>query len=611
MAEVSPQQRRARRGNWVFQLSRRVRHALDRSGISEQSVLMGLALVVGLSAGAGAAFFRWLIRQCQWLFFDQGSQWLGFLGKYGLIAIPALGGLIVGLLVYFLAREAKGHGVPEVMEAVALRGGIIRPRVAVIKSLASSICIGSGGSVGREGPIVQIGSSLGSTVGQLFRLSDARIRNLVACGAAGGIAATFNAPLAGAFFALEVLFGEFTVESFGAVVVAAVGASAVGWSVWGNTPAFQVPKYALASTAELPFFALLGVLGCLVGVAFTRCLYWLEDLFDRVPLKEYVKPALGGVLVGVAGLYGYREGVFPPVWGVGYETIGSVLNGELLGTVVLALLGLKLLATSLTLGSGGSGGVFAPSLFLGAMLGGAFGVAVQTLIPGTTTNPAAYALVGMGAVFAAASHAPITSIVIVFELTRDYRMILPLMFACGLATVLSRLLSRTSIYTEKLHRRGLHLSLGRDINLLNTVTVGEAMTTDLLTVRPEAKVTEVLDLLQETKHHGFPVADEQGCLHGVITLQDVRRAISEGHRDAPASEVATHRLLVCFPHETLNDALRKLGLRDVGRIPVVDPADHQRLLGLITRKNIIEAYNKALLSAHADLPATIETETFE
>ncbi len=600
-----------RPGGWLFQASRRVRYALDRSRLSEHTLLMGFALTVGIAGGFGAVGFRGVIRGSQWLFFEQGHRWLGVLGHYGIVLIPAIGGAVVGLIVRFLAREAKGHGVPEVMEAVARRGGVIRPRTALGEALASAITIGSGGSVGRHGPIVHIGASIGSIIGQLFRLSDARLRNLVACGAAAGIAAEFNAPLAGAFFALEVIHGEFTAESFGTVVIAAVGASAVGWRFFGDDPAFAVPQYGLASLSELPAFALLGVLAAIVGVGVIRLLYVVEDVFDRIPIPGHLKPALGGLGVGALGLFAYRSGQLPWLWGVGYEAIEQVLRDQFVPALVLGLFLLKPVAMSLSLGSGGSGGIFAPSLYIGAMLGCLLGVGLNSRLPGAVAQPAAYALVGMGAVFAATSHAPITAIVILFEMTRDYHMVLPLMFACGLATFLSRRLSRDSIFTAKLVRRGVHVSLGRDVNLLNSIEVGEAMATDLVTVDPQTPVREVLHLLEQTKHHGFPlVGAEDGKLHGIITLTDVRRALDDGDADVPASQVATHRLLVCFPNETLNDALRKLGLRDVGRIPVVDPEDHSRLLGLITRKNIIEAYNRGLIRGHTDLEATIETETF-
>ena len=352
---------------------------LDRHQPPETVVLMGTALLVGLGAGLGAVVFRWLIDLVHKLSFEDLGQALPFLGDYVLVLAPALGGLIVGPLIYFFAREAKGHGVPEVMEAVALRGGRIRPIVVVIKSLASSISIGSGGSVGREGPIVQIGSALGSTLGQALHMSDERIRNLVACGAAGGIAATFNAPIAGVIFALEVILGEFSVRYFSTVVISSVTASVVGRIALGDVPAFVIQPYQLVSPWELVFYTLMGVLAAFVAVAFTRILYLFEDAFDawkRFP--EYLKTPVGGLLLGLGGLLFVRSnqslGMGVPgdpvaFFGVGYDAMEWALLGQ--GTVLL-LLGLvviKILATSLTIGSGGSGGVFAPSLFIGVDAG--------------------------------------------------------------------------------------------------------------------------------------------------------------------------------------------------------------------------------------------------
>ncbi len=576
-----------------------------RSRMTEQSALLLLGVTVGLASGVGAVIFRWLIARFTQVFFDYGAVALGFMGDYYVVVLPAIGGALVGLLIHFGAREAKGHGVPEVMEAVVCFGGVIRARVAAIKSLASAICIGSGGSVGREGPIAQIGAALGSTLGQSLKLSDKRVRTLVACGAAGGIAATFNAPIGGAFFALEVILGEWTAEAFAPVVAAAVAASAVGRMVFGDVPAFRVPDYGLATFAELPLFAILGLLAALVGIALTISIYWAEDRFEAIPIPPYLIPIIGGLVVGTVGLY-HRQ-----LFGVGYGLIEMVLGGVHLNiTGLLIKMALIFIATAATLGSGGSGGIFSPSLFLGALMGGIMGLVFHAVFPNLTTTPGAYALVGMGAVFAATSHAPITAVLIVFELTRDYQMILPLMLACGISVVIARAIYRFSIYNLKLFRRGVHVELGRDANLLNETTIGQAMTTDVISISPTATVREAADLFESTKHHGFPIVDEQGELHGIVTITDVRQA-EPAQLDKSVREIATHDLVIAFPDENLNDGLRKLGLRDIGRIPVVAREDHRRLLGLITRKNIISAYNRALMRRHTQLEQTQDEEHFE
>ncbi|RME57548.1 MAG: chloride channel protein, partial [Caldilineae bacterium] len=354
-----------------------------RFQLTEEYVLILTAVLVGIGAGVGAVLFRWLIRAVEWIGYDWFPALTAGWGRAYVVLVPAFGGLLVGLLVYYFAREAKGHGVPEVMEAVALRGGRIRPIVAVIKSLASSLCIGSGGSVGREGPIVQIGAALGSTVGQIFNLSDDRIRNLVACGAAGGIAATFNAPIAGVIFALEIILGEFSVGYFSTVVISSVTASVIGQAAFGDAPAFPVPiEYHIASVWEFALYPVLGVLAALVAVAFVRSLYWAEDRFEAWrSVPEWVQPAVGGGLLGVLALaYPSLTGItwerMPQIFNVGYDVIEATLANQGVFLAAVALLVLKLVATSLTLGSGGSGGVFAPSLFMGAMLGAAFGLLV-------------------------------------------------------------------------------------------------------------------------------------------------------------------------------------------------------------------------------------------
>lgn len=552
----------------------------------EMTLLMGAALVVGLGTGFGAIGFRWLINGFTTLSFDGGHQVLGFLGPYYLLVIPAIGGLLVGPLIYRFAREAKGHGVPEVMEAVALRGGRIRPIVVVIKALASSICIGTGGSAGREGPIVQIGSAWGSTLGQFLRMSDGRIRMLVACGAAGGIAATFNAPVAGVLFALEVILGEFTAGHFSTVVISSVTASTIARMFLGNTPAFTVPEYALESAWELLLYVVLGILAALVGVGFIRMLYWSEDLFEAWKFPEYLKPALGGLGVGAIGLFA------PEVFGVGYEAIERVLHNEVVLSTLVILVVVKILATSLTLGSGGSGGVFAPSLFMGAMLGGAFGSVVHRWFEDITAMPGAYALVGMAAVFAAVARAPMTAVIILFEMTGDYRIILPLMLSTVIATVVAGHLESESIYTLKLSRRGTHLEQGRDLDVLQSVRVSEVMTTDVASVPVSMRLGELMQHFQTYKRHAFPVIDHDETLYGVVSLQDLERSLMSKENDnVTAGDIATRSLATVYPDELMGTALKRMGPSDLSSLPVVDRNDRNRLLGVIRRRNIVRAYN--------------------
>ncbi len=594
------------RGTWRVRLA----HRLQRYLPSETTVLTTLALLVGVGAGLGAVGFIRLIGLCENLLLGRLRDLLNGMQNYALIVIPVVGALPVGLVITRIASEAKGHGVPEVMEAIALRGGRIRPVVVVAKAVASALCIGSGGSVGREGPIVQIGAALGSTFGQWFRLSDLRMRTLVACGAAAGIASTFNAPIAGVFFALELILGEFSMGAFGSVVLSSVVASVTSRFFLQDHPAFlRVPEYALVNPlVELPLYLLLGLLMAAGATAFVKVLYGMEGLFDRWSFPNWLKPAVGGLLLGLTGLLSpsitggvaTHGGVVgkPDVFGSGFGAIEAVLTGNL-GQVawpavrVLFLLFLfKMAATTFTLGSGNSGGIFAPSLFMGAMLGGAFGEAVHTLWPNLTAPAGAYAIVGMAALFAGAARAPLTAVLILFELTGDYRIILPLMFAVVVSTVFARRLAQESIYTEKLVRRGILWRAGRDLNVMEMVRVGEAMTQDLSVVPEHMTISQLVQELDRTKHHGFPVVDGNGLLVGIVTLQDVRRGLEQGKRTV--REIYTPDPLVLFPDQTLNDAMRLFGLRGVGRIPVVDRANPRRLLGVLRRADVVEAYNVGL-----------------
>ena len=440
--------------NWILRW-------FENQNMSDSGITIITALLVGIGAGLGAVLFRKLIELFQMMSFEKLGPALSSISPLHLIIIPSIGGLIIGPLIYFFAREAKGHGVPEVMEAVALRGGRIRPQVAIVKALASSICIGTGGSVGREGPIVQIGSALGSTIGQVLNLSNERVRTLVACGAAGGIAATFNAPIAGAIFAIEVILGRLHSVYFGAVVISSVTASVIAQVIEGDARAFIVPEYSLVSPWELLFYALLGILAAIGAIGFTRLLYYSEDQWEKIPVPEYIKPAIGGIILGVIGILTFKVDGFPRVSGVGYDSITAILFGELTLRVALLLFIIKIIATVTTLGSGGSGGVFAPSLFMEAMLGGGFGHIVNQFFPEISAPAGAYALVGMAAFFSGAARAPVTAILILFEMTGDYDIILPLMLTTVISTFFSQIISRETIYTLKLSRRGSILSKGR------------------------------------------------------------------------------------------------------------------------------------------------------
>ena len=441
-----------------------------------------MAIVVGLGAGLGAVGFRWLIFAFTWLFtgherFGQqgrvGSLHLPFLGVWFLLAIPVVGGLLYGPLIQKFAREARGHGVPEVMIAVAEEGGRIRPQVSLVKALASAICIGVGGSVGREGPIVQIGSALASSLGQLVKMSEARLRLLVACGAAGAISATFNAPITGVFFGFEIVLRELSVEALFGVILASVTANIVSQAFFGTAPFFaSIPHdLGMAHNVDYLLVLLLGVLAGLIGVGFKFVLYRIEDVCDRLwrGRPEWARPAVGGLALGGVLL------AIPEMYGVGYPVMDRALSGRTVLWLVLVLMVAKPVTASLTIGIGGSGGVFAPSLFTGAMTGVAFGAVAGHLF-GTIAGPhAVYGVVAMGAVFGAATQAPLTAIASVVEMSGNYRLTVAVMLGVAVAVGLSRRLTYGTIYTTKLLRRGVDIDRPRPANLLQTLTVAEVM----------------------------------------------------------------------------------------------------------------------------------------
>jgi CIC family chloride channel protein len=558
-----------------------------------------LAIAVGLGAGAGAVAFRYLILGFTILFTGRHDYSLADhmpsphfpgLGFWFLILVPVIAGLIYGPIIQRFAKEARGHGVPEVMLAVSERGGRIGPAVAAVKSLASALCIGGGGSVGREGPIVQIGSALGSSLGQGIRVPESRLRVLVACGAAGGISATFNAPIAGVFFALELILRDFGTESFGVVVLASVAAAVVGRAAFGNHPFLTLPGFHQASPVDYLFFVALGLLAAVVGVAFIRVLYGMEDLFDRFwPGPTWLRPATGGLLLGLL-LLG-----LPEMYGVGYPVLQAGVGGHYATWFLVVLLLGKLAAVSLTIAIGGSGGVFAPSLFMGAMLGTAFGAVVGHIIPGVSGPAADYGLVGMGAVFAGAARAPITAVLIIFELTGDYGVILPLMLAIAVATALSTVLSGDTIYTLKLRRRGIDIMRGRSANVMEVMTVSDAMQPVPAAVPEQVPLNDVIARLAAEHKDALPVVDQDIHYRGAITTSQVEEAARENSLGATAGELA-RAVSVLRPDQSLNDALKALVQGERSGLPVLGP-DGDQVVGWLTPRDVLLAYSSRLGSS--------------
>ncbi len=548
--------------------------------------------LIGLGGGFGAVGFRHLIRVVQRIAYGTWAFDLSTVRSIPwqiLIFLPAVGGLLVAPLVFRLAREARGHGVPEVMEAVALEGGLIRTRLVLIKALASAVTIGTGGSVGREGPIVQIGSAFGSTVGQLLRVSADRLRTLVGCGAAAGIAGTFNAPIAGALFALEIILGDFGVSHFSPIVISSVISTIVSRSMLGDMPAFIVPSYELVSAYEMLPYAMLGLAAGAVGVGLTRLLYKAEDGFDALPVPDLCKPFLGGLLIGTLSLG------FPHILGVGYETINMALAGEMTWYLLVALVVAKLAATSITIGSGGSGGIFAPSLFLGAMTGGALGTWVHHAFPSHTAGPGAYAMVGMGAVVAATTHAPLTAMIIIFEMTGDYKIIPPLMAACVISCVLATQLKRTSIYTEKLRRRGVELFEPLEADVMRRQPVANAITRDPVVVSQETPFGKLVDLVVHSPQNEFFVVREGREYVGTISVHQLRRVILD--RDwldqlIIARDMADATYPSLNAQDTLDLAMRLFAREHVEELPVLSEG---RLAGSVRKADVLSLYNREVI----------------
>ena len=560
---------------------------------SQEGLTIALACGVGLLVGVAAIAFHELLHLVQRIALGSDSPLsaLPTLPWYWKVGLPALGGALVAPIVYKWAVEAKGHGVPEVMEAVALRGGIMRARVAFAKALASAVTIGMGGSTGREGPVIQIGSAVGSTCGQILHLSPERIRTLVACGAAGGIAATFNAPIAGAFFALEVILGNFAIPAFAPIVLSSVLATVVSRAYLGDSPAFVVPEYTLVHYAEIPLYAVLGMLMGLVAVVFIWALYKSEDLFERSPIPPLARTTVGGLCVGGLLL------IAPEVYGTGFEAMYRLLHETIEWQILIFLFLLKLLATCTTLGSGASGGIFSPSLFLGVVAGGLFGQLVHFVFPSVTATPEAYAMIGMGAVVAGTTHAPVTAILILFELTEGYQIILPVMIACTLSTVTARYLQPHSIYTLKLARRGISLSLGREETVMRSFHVADVMHTPAPTLADDAAFQQVVGRVLGSHDPYYYTVSPGDHLTGVISLHDIKALLNEGGLDGlvVARDMARPVHTVAHTQEPLTDCLRKFRETQLDCLPVTADKTSTQVIGVVTQTDLLELYDREVL----------------
>jgi len=541
--------------------------------------LFVIAVLTGVGAGLGAVVFRYLIYFFTWLFtghaqFGQagytGSSHLPWLGLAFFVVIPVIGGIIYGPLIYRYAREARGHGVPEVMLAVAENGGRIRPQVSAVKAVASAVCIGAGGSVGREGPIVQIGSALASSLGQWVRMPENRMRILVACGAAGGISATFNAPITGVFFGVEIVLREFSIDAMFTVLLAAMLADITAIPFLGDRPFLHglPPGIALHHPRNYLLVAVLAVVAGLIGLVFKNVVYKMEDLWDLAwkNRPEWARPAIGGIALGLVLL------ALPQMYGVGYPVMYKAVAGDYVLWFLLVLAAGKILACSLTLGIGGSGGVFAPSLFVGVTSGMAFGEIADHIFGPGAGQPALYAVVAMGAVFTSAARAPLTSVASVVEMTGDYALTLPVMLAVAIATATSRALSYGTIYTTKLLRRGYDVDRAAPWRAFGDMTAADAM-------RPfptPLTITERRDGQASRTRDGDRAAAPQTPLPGTITYRSDPQAV--------------------YASESLTQTLRQLAAYGRDGLPVL-ATDGGQAAGWITNDSVLHAIAREIGTA--------------
>ena len=560
----------------------------------DQNMLI-LAALLGFIAGFASTFFRWMIEFFESVFSIKGFSLAGIppqMYPFLLPLMPMVGGCFIGLICKFFPNAVKENGVHKVMYAVALNDGKVRKRTITTCAVTSSITIGSGGSAGREGPTVQIGAAVGSALGQWLHLSTERMRVLVGCGAAAGIAASFNAPLAGVLFALEIILGDFTIHTFSPIIIASVIGTVTGRALEGNEVTFNVPVHELVHPTEIIFYLALGMFCGIVARLFTFTYFYTQALFEeKINIPNYLKPALGGFIVGMISI------VLPQILGNGYDFMEQALTGQLFWGLAFILVFMKIMCTSITLGSGGMGGVFAPSLFVGAMLGTAFGSSVHGVFPALTASPETYSVVGMGAVAGAVMQAPLTNILMLFELTNDYTLILPIMASCIAASYTYQRFTKHSLYVQYLLNKGINIRHGREVSIMNSVKVRDVMNTEFTTIAQEMPFRKVLETISYSKNFYFPILDNKGDMTGILSFSDIREMMFEEQLGdlLVAEELATHKVQVLTPEQNLNEAMEIFSQLDVDQLPVVRNDDKAKVIGMLTRGDVMAAYNREIL----------------
>lgn len=575
--------------------------ALRRVTRNVQVILSLLAVAIGLTAGLAAIGFRTIIDQVQRFGFGFGGEQMvtlvSALPSWRILLVPTAGGLLIGLFVHFFMPGRRPQGVAEVIEANALRGGRMPLAAGLKAALVSAVSIGAGASVGREGPVVHLGASLGAWASKRLHLGRTASRTLLGCGVAAAVAASFNAPIAGTFFALEVVVGHYALTAFAPIVIAAVIGTMVSRMYYGDFPAFILPETTtIASFWEFPAFALLGVVCAVMAIIFMRSIMWTEDMMDKTPVPRWARPALGGLAVGVIAL------VYPHVLGVGYEATDAALSELYPLGLLVALVALKMAATAISLGCGFGGGVFSPSLFIGAMVGGAYGILATSAFPDLSSGHGAYTIIGMGAVAGAVLGAPISTILMVFELTNDYAITIAVMIATSIASLITQQTRGHSFFTWQLARRGIAVKGGQDVGLLRTIKARDLITKNFETVAPEAPIATVRERLQRAPWGELFVTDADGHLSGVITFSDLHDAAFDTSLDATlvADDVARKHPTVLLADDDLERALGAYGASGETNLPVVEDRETMRLVGVAPQHEVMLAYQRALDQPRAE-----------
>ncbi len=583
-----------RRSATWYQLQVRGRRLFNRIPITESQKVYILTLLIGGICGLAAVVFHRLLDFFQGHIIYRAAEVEGWLRIPLLILIPALGGLIAGAGIYFLAPEARGSGIPQVKIAFYLGGGRIPARVIPGRLFLSSFNIGTGASLGREGPTVQLCAALASLLGRMFAISRRRLQSLLPVGAAAGLAAAFNSPIAAVTFVLEEVLGDTSIRPLGSIVIASVIASVIERSILGPQSLFNVPAYQLNRPLELVYYSVLGVAAGLVATAFNEGLLRLRAKFigqNRVP--QWATPAVGGLFVGATGLAGLLLTGSSSIFGIGYHQLAEELRGGLALKVLIVLGVGKLIASVISYSSGSTGGIFGPSLYLGGMTGGIIGLLARFMLHDPAVQPGAFALVGMGAVFAGIVRAPVTSIVIIFEMTNNYAIILPLMVANITSYVLSTKLSPRPIYDALLLQDGIHLP-HEEKHVLRTIRVGDAMTQKVVTVCGKLTVAEAFQHVQRLPeyHHAYPVDDGEGKIVGIFTFNDLKRALAAGKSELRLDKLQNRAIIHAHPDQTLDQVIFKLGHEGISQLPVVSRKDTSKLLGIISMDDITQALSE-------------------